>query len=91
MLIAHVEQDGVWLVDGGMRGVAAALCGLARELGVDFRFGDGAAELLLDGGRISGARSDSGEQHRAAQVVFNGDVSALGSGLLGPGVRSAAW
>jgi 1-hydroxycarotenoid 3,4-desaturase len=28
MLVAHVEQDGVWLVDGGMHAVAGALAGL---------------------------------------------------------------
>jgi 1-hydroxycarotenoid 3,4-desaturase len=30
MLVAHVEQDGVWLVEGGMHRLARALADLAR-------------------------------------------------------------
>lgn len=89
MLIAHVEQDGVWLVDGGMRAVARALQAVAESLGAKFYFNDGAAELLMDGRQVVGARADSGEVFRADSVVFNGDVSALGNGLLGDEARAA--
>jgi 1-hydroxycarotenoid 3,4-desaturase len=37
MLIAHVEQDGVWIVEGGMRRVADALQQLAERHGARLR------------------------------------------------------
>jgi hypothetical protein len=39
MLVAHVEQAGVWTVKGGMHELALALCALARRKGVEIRFG----------------------------------------------------
>lgn len=33
MLIAHVEQDGVWAIDGGMHKLAQALADLAVKRG----------------------------------------------------------
>ena len=39
MLVAHVEQEGVWLVEGGMARLAEALAGLASGAGVGFRYG----------------------------------------------------
>lgn len=90
MLVAHVEQDGVWLVDGGMIAVARAVQALGAGLGADYRFGLGAQRIELAGGRVSGVVLDDGTRLAAEAVVFNGDASALGTGLLGPGVQSAA-
>ncbi len=39
MLVAHVEQEGVWLVEGGMHRLAAALAGLAEARGATIRYG----------------------------------------------------
>lgn len=89
MLIAHVEQDGVWLVDGGMRAVAYALKNVAEGLGAQFRFDCPVAEILADRGRATGVRTEASETINADQLVFNGDVSALGSGLLGDVGRQA--
>ena len=41
MLVAHVEQDGVWLVEGGMHRLAATLAEAARAHGASFRFAPG--------------------------------------------------
>jgi 1-hydroxycarotenoid 3,4-desaturase len=90
MLVAHVEQDGVWLVDGGMRAVALALAGLATDLGARIRCSARVAQILVANGRAAGVRLDSGEELRADSVVFNGDVSALADGLLGDSARGAA-
>lgn len=90
MLIAHVEQDGVWLVEGGMRAVALALQELAEGLGASFEFGAGVSRVLVEGGRAVGVETDAGVTLRADQLVFNGDVSALGTGLLGDEARGAA-
>jgi len=85
MLVAHVEQDGVWQVKGGMRAVALALHRLAEGQGARFCFGATVARVLVEGGRAAGVRLDGGEELRADAVVFNGDVSALPA--LGAGGR----
>jgi 1-hydroxycarotenoid 3,4-desaturase len=90
MLIAHVEQDGVWLVRGGMVRVAQALQGLAERQGAQFRFGAHVAEILVRGGRSCGMRLADGEVIEADAVVFNGDVAALARGMLGESARRAA-
>jgi 1-hydroxycarotenoid 3,4-desaturase len=90
MLVAHVEQDGVWLVRGGMRRVADALQRIGEARGARYRFGAEVASLQVDGGRVRGVTLAGGESLRADAVVFNGDVSALGTGLLGDAARDAA-
>jgi 1-hydroxycarotenoid 3,4-desaturase len=90
MLVAHVEQDGVWLVRGGMVRVAEALQRLAERQGARFRFGAHVAEILVENGRVAGVRLADGEQVPADAVVFNGDVAALARGMLGEGPRHAA-
>lgn len=84
MLIAHVEQEGVWLVDGGMRAVAHALRDMAHGLGARFEFDCGMRDLIEENGRVVGVRTDRDDVLRADHVVFNGDISALGTGLHGP-------
>jgi len=90
MLVAHVEQDGVWLVEGGMSRVAAALSELAESQGAQFRYNAEVAEILVEHGRAAGVVLADGERIAANAVVFNGDVSALGQGLLGAATRQAA-
>lgn len=90
MLVAHVEQDGVWLVDGGMRRIAEAIQALGEKSGAVFRFGHAVDRVLVRGGRVGGVRLTTGEEHAADAVVFNGDVSALPAGMLGEDVRGAA-
>lgn len=87
MLIAHVEQDGVWMLDGGMRALAAAVRQLAEAGGAEFRFNAEAERILVSGGEVRGVQLRSGEEIPAQAVVFNGDASALATGLLGGGVR----
>ena len=90
MLIAHVEQDGVWLLDGGMRALAGAIRQLAEAGGAKFQFGAEAEHILVRSGAVRGVRLKSGEEIPAEAVVFNGDASALATGLLGGDVRRAA-
>lgn len=90
MLVAHVEQDGVWQVRGGMRAVAAALAELARRQGAVLRCGADVASIRTARGRVCGVVLADGEQLDADAVVFNGDVSALGQGLLGQAASAAA-
>ena len=84
MLVAHVEQAGVWTLDGGMVRLVDAFVALASTLGVTFRHGADVEEIRIDREGVCGARLAGGETIDCDAVIFNGDVSALGaSGLLG--------
>ncbi len=89
MLVAHVEQMGVWLVDGGMHEVARALAALAEARGVEIRYDADIAEIGLAGGKACSVRLASGETLPAAAIVLNADPAALTAGLFGPAVRHA--
>ncbi len=89
MLIAHVEQSGVWLVKGGMRELARQLQRLGERCGAEFRFGAHVEEILVSAGKVRGVRLAGGEELSADAVVFNGDSAALAGGLLGDGVVRA--
>ncbi|GIS01729.1 MAG: hypothetical protein CM15mP103_02800 [Gammaproteobacteria bacterium] len=56
MLIAHVELEGVWLVDGGMHRLATVMSELARELGVDLHLDTHVSEILVKHGKACGVR-----------------------------------
>ena len=83
MLVAHVEQSGVWLIDGGMHSFAQALAELARRHGVTLHYGREVREIELAGGSVSGVRLDDGTRIQANAAVCNADVSALADGKLG--------
>jgi len=89
MLIAHVEQAGVWRIPGGMARLARALTRVAEKQGVRFIFGRQIAAIDMAGGRVSGVRWENGEILEAAHVVVNADIRALSRGLLGgPGMTA---
>jgi len=92
MLIAHVEQEGVWIPKDGMHALAERLAGLARDLGVEQRFGSRVASITAsaDKRRVEGVRLTDGEVLPASQVIFNGDVSALAALLENPAGRKGA-
>jgi 1-hydroxycarotenoid 3,4-desaturase len=83
MLVAHVEQQGVWVIEGGMHQLAVALADCATALGADIRYDQEAREITLDNGRISGVMLSNGELIPAANVIASTDVAALGNGLFG--------
>lgn len=83
-LVAHVEAEGVYRTRGGARAVVDALLGLALSVGVEIVHGAEVERVLVERGKAVGVVS-RGAVHRADAVVFNGDVSALGSGLLSGG------
>ena len=89
MLVAHVEQDGVWLVEGGMHRVAQALARLAEAQGAVLRCGAQVEQILVRDGRPCGVQLTGGEELAAQAVVFNGDVAALSGGLLGDAAGAA--
>ena len=91
MLVAHVEQAGVWMVEGGMHRIAQALAALAEAKGAVIRTGCEVAEIEVEAGRVAGVRLADSECIAAQAVVFNGDQQALSGGLLGrSAVRAVA-
>jgi 1-hydroxycarotenoid 3,4-desaturase len=90
MLVAHVEQEGVWTVEGGMHRLATTLADLAITRGATLRYRARAARILVEGGRASGVELGDGERLAADAVVMNGDVAALSEGLLGQAAAAVA-
>ena len=89
MLVAHVEQNGVWLVKGGMHRLAASLCNFAQASGAKFRFRTRVHRILVENGCARGVALANGELLRAEAVIMNGDVAALARDLLDPEVTRA--
>ncbi|MBX9747421.1 MAG: phytoene desaturase, partial [Hyphomonadaceae bacterium] len=83
MLIAHVEQEGVWIVEGGMQRLAEALVACAEKLGVVFQYDAEVSLIDVRAGHAAGVRLRNGERIEANTIVCNGDPSALAAGLFG--------
>ncbi|WP_158807585.1 1-hydroxycarotenoid 3,4-desaturase CrtD [Beijerinckia sp. L45] len=90
MLVAHVEQDGVWFVEGGMHRLARSLAALAAAKGATLRFGTAVREITVAQGRASGVVLADGTRIAADAVIANADAAALTAGLFGQGVAQAA-
>lgn len=89
MLIAHVEQDGVWLLQDGMHSLALAMQSVGDRHGASYRYGEAVAEITTNGKRATGVTLASGEHLQADAVVYNGDTHALACGLLGDAATEA--
>jgi 1-hydroxycarotenoid 3,4-desaturase len=83
IMVAAVEQEGVWRVAGGVHRLAQELAVVAEGMGVALHCKAPVAELLVEGGRAAGLRLADGAQVQADAVVVNADVAALGAGLFG--------
>ncbi len=91
MLVAHVEQAGVWLPQGGMHALARALADLARAKGATLRYGEGVASVVCDkAGAVAGVMLAGGEVLSAEAVVVATDSAAVTGGLFGAGLADAA-
>ncbi|WP_022723266.1 1-hydroxycarotenoid 3,4-desaturase CrtD [Rhodopseudomonas sp. B29] len=90
MLVAHVEAQGVWIIDGGMHALAEALAGSATARGTEIRYGAEVREIMVSGGRAAGVILQSGERIEASSVIVNADVGALPAGLFGTAAQGAA-
>ena len=87
MLVAHAEQQGVWLIDGGMHRLTDAMETLARANGVAFRYGVHVTEICEKSGVASGVSivTAAGERETIAAdaVIANADVNAIATGRFG--------
>lgn len=89
MLVAHVEMEGVWRVEGGMHALACALATLAQARGATFLYGREAKRVIVESGRVAGVLLDDSQRLDADAIIMNGDVAALRHGLLGADARNA--
>ncbi len=83
MLIAHVEAEGVWFVDGGLSELARALEAVAVKNGAKFHYNARVDQILTDKGRASGVQLANGERLTADTIVLNADSAALAAGAFG--------
>lgn len=88
MLIAHVEQEGVWMIDGGMHRLAVAMLELAKTKGITFMENANAQKILVQNNKACGVILESGEILTANKVIFCGDVSKLTSSFLSDSKQS---
>ena len=99
MLIAQVEMDGVWSVRGGMVAIVEALVQCAKKRGVAFVFNAQVDQIVVKDAQLTSidysVRSSTdadrvqSERIQTKSAIFNGDVDALASGLLGDQGRLA--
>ena len=89
MLVAHVEQDGVWLVEGGMHRLASAIADLAERAGATLRTGAQVDAIDVAHGRAVGVTLAGGERFAADAVICNADAAALAAGRFGTAARHA--
>ena len=89
MLVAHVERDGVWLVQGGMYRLVEALAQIARDRGVVVRCDEAVAKIEVERGRVAGVSLLDGERIAADAVVVNADPASLPQGFFGEAVSRA--
>ncbi len=89
MLVAHVEQEGVWLVEGGMQRVAEALARVAQARGATVRYGAEVASIIVEDRGATGVTLATAERISANAVIVNADAAALPAGHFGRAVHAA--
>jgi 1-hydroxycarotenoid 3,4-desaturase len=83
MLVSHVEQAGVWYVEGGMHRLARSLASLAEAKGAVLRYSTQISRIHTRAGRVGAVESEHGERIAADAVICNADSNALAAGLFG--------
>lgn len=89
MLVAHVEQCGVWQVVGGMQRLADALASELLRHGGRIHYASPVSEIDVRAGRAAGVRLATGQWWPADAVIANADIAGIRQGLLGETAASA--
>ena len=72
---------GTWYPDGGMFSIVKAMQDLAEELGVEFKFGEAAQEIIIESGKAKRLRTDKGI-YEADAIISGADYQFTESHLL---------
>nr|WP_321984357.1 phytoene desaturase family protein [uncultured Lichenicoccus sp.] len=89
-ILAFMEYEfGIFHPRGGTGAVMRAMADAARQMGVRFRMGEPVRELLIEGRRVTGLRTDRGVQKSDA-VVLNADFLASMTNLV-PDAKRRKW
>jgi len=80
--MASHYDDGGFYPRGGARRIPAAFIKALRKRGGQIRTGTRVSEILVEGGRVAGVRTASGERIEARDVVCNADPAVVFGGLL---------
>ena len=81
-ILSFLEYEyGVFHPIGGCAAVTAAMAKVAREIGVDIRLEEPVREILFEGRRATGVRTDAGE-HRADALLINADFARAMTSLV---------
>jgi len=87
-ILSFLEYEyGVFHPMGGCGAVTAAMARVARELGVDIRTDEPVREILFEGRRAVGARTDSGV-YRSDALLINADFARAMSRLVPDHLRN---
>ncbi|MGV3657422.1 MAG: phytoene desaturase family protein [Chitinophagaceae bacterium] len=78
---------GTWYPQGGMFAIVQGMQKLAEELGVQFRLGEDAKEILIEGGSAKKVVTDKGT-YTADVVISGADYHFTESHLLSPAYRT---
>jgi 1-hydroxycarotenoid 3,4-desaturase len=91
MLVPHVEQEGVWQIEGGMQSLATGLRALLLARGVRLRCASAVERIRLQpkAKRVAQLELAGGERLDVAAVVVTSDAAALAAGVYGSEVARA--
>ncbi len=74
-ILSYLEYDfGVWHPYGGCSAVSEGMARIAQEIGVEIELNESVEEILFDGRKAVGVRTESGE-HRADALILNSDFA----------------
>jgi len=78
---------GTWYPEGGMYSIVKAMQQLAESLGVTFRFGEAAKEIVIESGQAKRLVTEKGE-YAADAIISGADYRFTESALLPPAYRT---
>ncbi len=90
MLVAHVEREGVWLLDGGMYSLVQAMTRIAESRGVKFRYGCDVDAITTDRNEIAGLQLANGERIETDAIILNADTQRFANRILGANITVTA-
>ena len=87
-ILSFLEYEfGVWHPIGGCASVSEHMARIAREMGVTFSLGEEVTEVLFEGKRATGVKTNAGE-YRADATVINADFARAMTKLIPNRLRS---